>query len=216
MAGVIAGLEAEVMRLRAAVMVKETALAWARDELDAVRAAVPGLPRRLALARRVVELEARVRELMRAQSPAYAGVTTEAGRTRGADTLVRRRTRQDSPAVETAAPCVPDLHEKVVLWISRDQATDWTERAIDKMGARVVQSDGSDASALDAGLADADLVVCQTGCVSHRAWWRVQDYCTRTGKQCVLVDRPDALRALFESSAHGSQTEALPEQAPGR
>ena len=47
---------------------------------------------------------------------------------------------------------------------------------------------------LDADLAAADLVICQTGCISHADYWRVQDHCRRTGKPCLLVDQPLALR----------------------
>ncbi len=38
-------------------------------------------------------------------------------------------------------------------------------------------------------LAAADLVICQVGCISHGAYWRVKDHCRRTGKRCVLVGR---------------------------
>ena len=44
------------------------------------------------------------------------------------------------------------------------------------------------------GVRAADLVICQTGCVSHDAYWRVQDRCKRTGKPCLLVDQPQPLR----------------------
>jgi hypothetical protein len=43
---------------------------------------------------------------------------------------------------------------------------------------------------LEAGLAAADLVICQTGCISHQAYWRVKDFCKRTGKRCLYVDNP--------------------------
>ena len=43
--------------------------------------------------------------------------------------------------------------------------------------------------ALDESLAAADLVICQTGCISHDDYWRVQDHCRRTGKPCILVDQ---------------------------
>ena len=45
---------------------------------------------------------------------------------------------------------------------------------------------------LDANLAAADLVICQTGCISHDAYWRVQDHCRRTGRACILVDLPQS------------------------
>lgn len=53
---------------------------------------------------------------------------------------------------------------------------------------------------LDAVLTAADLVICQTGCVSHDAYWRVQDHCKRTGKRCVLVDQPMAIQVMMAST----------------
>ena len=46
----------------------------------------------------------------------------------------------------------------------------------------------ADTEWLEHSLRCADLVICQTGCVSHSAFWRVEDHCKRTGKTCVLVD----------------------------
>jgi hypothetical protein len=48
-------------------------------------------------------------------------------------------------------------------------------------------------------LAAADLVICQTGCISHDDYWRVQDHCRRTGKPCILVDQ-----AALPSAAQGT------------
>lgn len=49
---------------------------------------------------------------------------------------------------------------------------------------------------LGRSLAAADLVICQTGCLSHKDFWRVRNACKRTGKTCVLVTDPDALRRI--------------------
>lgn len=64
---------------------------------------------------------------------------------------------------------------------------------IERVGGRFAHHDGGlqDASGvLDTSLAAADLVICQTGCISHNAYWRVKDFCKRTGKRCVFVDNP--------------------------
>ena len=64
---------------------------------------------------------------------------------------------------------------------------------IERVGGRFAHHDGGlqDASGvLDASLAAADLVICQTGCISHNAYWRVKDFCKRTGKRCVFVENP--------------------------
>ena len=43
---------------------------------------------------------------------------------------------------------------------------------------------------LHTSLSAADWVICQTGCISHDQYWRVQDHCRRTGKTCILMDQP--------------------------
>ncbi|TAK96931.1 MAG: DUF2325 domain-containing protein [Aquabacterium sp.] len=54
---------------------------------------------------------------------------------------------------------------------------------------------------LQASVTAADLVICQTGCVSHDAYWRVKDYCKRTGKRCIFVDTPShsAMKKALET-----------------
>jgi hypothetical protein len=63
---------------------------------------------------------------------------------------------------------------------------------VEGTGGRFLHHDGDEESAarLDATLAAAGLVICQTGCISHNAYWRVKDYGKRTGKQCVFVENP--------------------------
>ena len=66
---------------------------------------------------------------------------------------------------------------------------------VEGSGARFLHHDGGEENnfaRLEAGLAAADLVICQTGCVSHGAYWRVKDFCKRHGKRCVFVEKPSA------------------------
>ena len=66
---------------------------------------------------------------------------------------------------------------------------------VERVGGRFAHHDGGvedNAAVLDANLAAADLVICQTGCISHNAYWRVKDFCKRTGKQCVYVENASA------------------------
>ena len=76
---------------------------------------------------------------------------------------------------------------------------------VEQRGGRFLHHDGGEEQTpqrLDATLAAADLVICQTGCVSHEAYWRVKEHCKRTGKRCAFVQTPSraglerALRAL--------------------
>lgn len=73
-------------------------------------------------------------------------------------------------------------------------------------GPLAAVDDGLNAAALEASLVAADLVICQTGCLSHGAYWRVQDHCRRTGKPCVLVSQPDAPEAAVAWGGRDAST----------
>ena len=178
----IAELEAQLMRTQAQVVIRDTKLALVREELAELAAAAPGLPTRIKLARRVEWLAERVQDLMRE--------------------LLRLQWRpalSGKPAFEPVLQ--PDLlagvREKSVLYVgpvSGRAAGDAIEQAGGRFLHHAGDDDGvDDVAALEASLVAADLVICQTGCVSHDAYWRVHDHCQRTGKQCVLVDQPQAM-----------------------
>jgi hypothetical protein len=151
-------LEAQVVRLRGALVARDSAIAIVREEL-AVRAAVGNaLPKRL-------------------------------------DALLAPASRR---RVMPACSAPADLREKAVLCVGRgEEAPSLARQLVEIAGGRYLHHDGGDDAddpALEAGLRAADLVICQTGCVSHGAYWRVQDHCRRTGKPCVLVGEPQPIQ----------------------
>lgn len=176
----IARLEAQLMQAQAQIVLRDTRLMLAREELAAVLDAAPGLLKRVRLARKVEWLSERVQDLMRE--------------------LLRLQWTPPSAAL-------PSVREKAVLYVGPDRQAGQTpgpsvaQQAIERAGGRFLHhagaSEDSDGAAafeqLEASLVAADLVICQTGCVSHDAYWRVHDHCRRTGKQCVLVDQPQAM-----------------------
>lgn len=137
----IARLRGQTMQLRAQIIARDSALAWAQADRAALETAAPDLAPRVRLARKVKELHARLQDLMREklQMPISASPPSTAE---------------------------PDLSE------------------------------------LEAGIVAADLVICQTGCLSHGAYWRVQDHCKRTGKTCVLVEQPEHYRVVRIHQVH--------------
>jgi len=137
----LARMQAENMKMRAAIIARDTALAWAEEDRAALAAIAPGLPQRALLARKVSELSARLEDLMRDRLRPPLGANS-----------MRTGVAEEAPN--------PEL------------------------------------SALEASIVAADLVVCQTGCLSHGAYWRVQDHCKRTGKTCVMVAQPAAFRVV--------------------
>ncbi|MFT3815790.1 MAG: DUF2325 domain-containing protein [Acidovorax sp.] len=162
-------LTREVIRLRAAVIMRETALMWEREDRTALERAIPGLPRRVTLVRCVETLLAKVQDLMRERARWQQYPERES---------MGRRTIQRGASPE--APVVAAIG---------------SER---------------DAGRLEASLTAADLVICQTGCLSHGAYWRVQDHCKRTGKACVMVDQPQTLRIVrISKDADGAERATL-------
>ncbi|MET0209499.1 MAG: DUF2325 domain-containing protein [Burkholderiaceae bacterium] len=131
----IRGLEAALMRSRAAGIRSLTELAWEREDRAALEEAVPGLKRRAAMGRQIESLQARVHTLMRQ--------------------LHARELAEHASRADEALPV-----------------------------------------GLEASLLAADLVICQTGCLSHGDYWRVQDHCKRSGKPCMLVDQPDRVQIM--------------------
>jgi hypothetical protein len=99
-------------------------------------------------------------------------------------------------SVETISPEPHQLRDKSVLCVGgRAAAVPVYRQLIECSGARFLHHDGGEEEAsrqLDASLAAADLVICQTGCISHGAYWRVKEHCKRTGKRCVFVEKPSA------------------------
>ncbi len=192
----IAQLESELMRARAQVVIGDTQLALAREDLAELAASIPGLPTRARLARKVEWLGERVQDLMRE---------------------LLRLQWLSAPSVVRLPTLQADVREKAVLYVGSylDQdagqqasGTNVAQQAIEQAGGRFLHHAGGDDGAddvvaLEAGLLAADLVICQTGCVSHDAYWRVHDHCKRTGKQCVLVDQPQAMHFVRKEALAG-------------
>lgn len=170
----IARLQADGMRLRAAVIVRDTTIQGLQQELAQLRAAHPGLPRRRMLVAQIDALLQRVQGLMREKL-------------RWQHAQQRQHALPPGPATE---PALPQIDAAALS--------------------------GSDSDALSSHLSEADLVICQAGCVSHNDYWRLHNHCRRTGKQCILIDQPDALRIVrVQALCDDAPADvATPESAP--
>lgn len=179
-------LNTEHARERAAWQADSAAL---RGRLAALEARLqarsePAAPDAQRLARQAARIEVLERALAAAQQPAAARVRAVA-----ADV---------APLASHTAPTpsAPALEQRNVLCVGgRTAIVPVYRRLIEASGGRFLHHDGGEEDklgALDATLAAADLVICQAGCVSHNAYWRVKDHCKRTGKRCVFVETPSA------------------------
>lgn len=98
------------------------------------------------------------------------------------------------PADSPPRPAPPSLQGCSVFCIGGRTGNVSRYRAlIERMGGRFAHHDGGreeSLARLEQGLAAADLVICQAGCISHQAYWRVKSFCRRQHKQCIFVDNP--------------------------
>jgi hypothetical protein len=197
--------EALLLRTRAEAIGKDSVIDGLRAELAQLQAAIPSLESRTRLVERLAQMDEREKEL-RLQ-------------------ITELKQAQPRPAAVVPPPApkleVPSggklkmpirLVDQSVLCVGGRSGNVATYRAlIERVGAQFAHHDGGledNANLLDSSLAAADLVICQTGCISHSAYWRVKDYCKRTGKRCVFIDNPS-----ISSLARGLQ-EVSGELAP--
>jgi len=183
---------AQLLQLRAEVLGRDTLLASLRDELQALEAAVPGLRHRQEQAEQIRLQLARIHELERALLNAQQQAE-ERRDPAPSSALLQTPALDDEEAQEAQ---LPELSDRSVLCVGGRQAVVPIYRQlIERTGGRFLHHDGGEEDAiakLDASLTAADLVICQTGCISHDAYWRVKDHCKRHGKRCVFVDKPSA------------------------
>ena len=192
--------DALLMAARAATIARDGDIALLRAELARLQASVPDLESRERLAERVTQMEAR-EQALRAQlaelKTARAPATPEA--------------EPVAVPVQVVPVAMPvRLENRSVLCVGgRSSSVPIYRNMIERVGAQFAHHDGGledSSSQLDASLAAADLVICQTGCISHSAYWRVKDHCKRHGKRCVFVDNPSV-----SSLARGLQEAATEE-----
>jgi hypothetical protein len=192
--------EQERMRQRAEVISLRTQLAQAQEQLQHWQAARPDLPEREQLRERLTEQiernQALQRELVRlsARTPAVAEAV-----------LLPTVAEPDLPP-----PPVMLAHRVILCVGGRGGSVPQYRQAVEGCGAQFLHHDGGEEhkpAQLEPQLAAADLVICQTGCISHDAYWRVKDHCKRHGKRCLFVETPSRSafeRALAQAAAEGA------------
>jgi hypothetical protein len=191
---------AELNLKRAELLGKQTLLAALREDMQTLEAGVPGLRQRQEQAEQIQRQQQRIHALERALLAAQHVAERERQRAENAQSASEAlacRHEEAAPATPQVQPVdYAELSERAVLCVGGRQAVvPIYRKLIERTGGRFLHHDGGEEDAsnkLDASLAAADLVICQTGCISHDAYWRVKDHCKRHGKRCVFVDKPSA------------------------
>lgn len=203
-------LQQQVVQLRAENIGKDSVIAYLTNDLQQLRDAVPELESRQKLQQKISqmqhrqqELEQQLRELKTKQAQPEKPQIPDAPAISQEPVAPRHRT----------IPITLQLQQRNVLCVGGRSGNVSSYRdLIERVGGRFIHHDGGmedNSSLLESSLAAADLVICQTGCISHSAYWRVKEFCKRTGKRCVFVENPSV-----SSLARGLQQATQEMQTP--
>ncbi len=199
---VLAEKSAEIEKLKTAqmqsqgqIISKYSQIAFISADLASFKAGVPELEARTRLQKKVELLERRQAEqqalISDLRQQLLVKVETE---TANAEADANAHQASQMSQTKRVIPIVVQLQQKSILCVGGRVGNVASYRdAMERVGGRFAHHDGGledNQHLLDASLAAADMVICQTGCISHNAYWRVKDFCKRTGKQCVFVENP--------------------------
>lgn len=214
----IKALRAELASAQATVVAITNATARLEAELTRLKSDAPDLLPRIELKQRVVELLNRIHELEARQITGRPPI--EPREKAAAPTF----SKGDLPAKTLpTSPLRPihnaNLNRRTILCVGgRSRSVSVYRNIVEQLGGRYIHHDGGteeNVSRLDSCISAADLVVCQTGCISHDAYWRVKEHCKRTGKHCVFIENPSAsslargLTQAMEAFAAGETNEGF-------
>ena len=184
-------LGGRIVELRAELAGRDACIAKLTGQIEQLRETLPDLKDRQTLLRRASDAEARAAAL----SANSASLEHEMKRLRellghAEETISQLATSDELPTEETAAQN-DGLSGKCVLCVGgRSNLVDAYRQLVEEQGGRFLHHDGGleeSMHRIDGALAAADLVICQAGCISHNAYWRVKEQCKRTGKRCLFV-----------------------------
>lgn len=188
-------LHAQLVQQRAMLIGKDSRIAFLAQDLEQIKASMTDYANTSRLRKKVEQLTARHDEL-EAQNALLRQQLSEAQRAlnlRGQEEAIVQSAERHQDHIKEA-PVTFHLCEKTILCVGGRNGNIANYRdVIEKAGGQFAHHDGGiedNQGTLDSVLAAADLVICQTGCISHNAYWRVKDFCKRTGKQCVFVENP--------------------------
>ena len=158
-------------------------------ELSALQADLPGLRDAQALMRRLASVEIQADAARQRAAALEREVTRLREFARYAEETIEALGR-DGQSLPEYLP-ERDLSGKRVLCVGgRSGLVGSYREVVEQSGGQFLHHDGGLEESLhriDNVVAAADIVICQAGCISHNAYWRVKEHCKRTGKRCVFV-----------------------------
>jgi hypothetical protein len=188
--GEIEALSSRLLRERGELIRKDGQLAGQTEELARLRAIRPDAEALCALEQQLVWQQDRAARL----SLENARLRKQLAE-RAAPVPVPMLPAPVASVAASGAAEVALEGQRILCVGGRESVVVVYRKLIEQAGGRFLHHDGGleDRFAqLDSALGSADLVICQTGCISHNAYWRVKDHCKRTGKRCAFVETPSA------------------------
>ena len=157
-------------------------LVSAEDRTNAAEARVRDLTRQLEESRR---------DLVAAEQAMESWLLLDGAPEGDACALSAACGRECASAKDGAEAAMPRLEGRSVLCVGgRPGLVETYRRLVERLGGRFAHHDGGledNPRFLDGVLSAADAVICQAGCISHGAYWKLKDHCKRTGKPCVYL-----------------------------
>lgn len=210
----IARLTTLHMRVQADNISKDSRIGFLTEDLAALKAANPALDASTRLVKKMDQMAERQAELEEQNAALRHKLATAAKALEALHTEAPSLTRPQTTGPRVS-PVTLYLKQKTVLCVGgRTGNIAHYRDLIERVGGRFAHHDGGledNQSVLDASLAAADLVICQTGCISHNAYWKVKDFCKRTGKRCVFVENPSTsslVRGLEQITEHTTSVQS--------
>lgn len=189
--GMIDQLNAQLMRMRSEFIALDRERENLQTELDALRKSMPSQHAQLRLSEQLEYQQNRCNQLSLENARLNKLLTQPQAATepsRNTPSCATPDATDTPPAGEMA------LQGQRILCVGgRESAVGIYREIVEQAGGHLLHHDGGIKDRLvqlDAILRAADLVICQTGCISHNAYWRVKDHCKRTGKRCAFVETP--------------------------
>lgn len=206
-------LTSQVAELRSEIARRDACIANLTAQLDSLRASLPELKDRQVLARRASDAEARAEALTALAASQETSISRLQHRLQKAEDSARQFIDKPESARPATAP--PPANEAIsgknVLCVGgRSGSIEAYRQLVEQYGGRFLHHDGGleeSMHRIQAALNAADLVVCQAGCISHNAYWRVKEQCKRTGKPCIFLKKTGV------SSFHRAVSAACNDQA---
>lgn len=208
----ISALKEQLATARADVVRHESAATRCAAELDCLRSVTADPDDHLRLSYRAQATESECAAL----KVGMAALETQLGKAeadnRRLETELARLAGQETDEPPVFAPQQMDavpLDGCTVLCVGGlGSATPRYRTLVEQRGGAFIHHDGGieeNIRRLESVVAAADAVICQTGCISHNAYWRVKEQCKRTGKSCTFVANPSLssfLQVLDELALH--------------